>query len=609
MASTFFGLSIATSGLYASQSSMNTSAHNIANTQTAGYSRQETTLQAGTPISLTSSYGMVGTGVATVNIKQYRDAYYDTKYRNNNTILGNYSTKEYYFLSIENVISETNSEGLNATFDKFSTALIELQNDGGEAAKRNQVANLASGFTDFINSMSISLENLQKDCNEEIKTSVEQINSISQQIATLNKQINTIELTGQRANDLRDQRNLLLDNLSKYANISTSEVTAENGLSTTFEVRLDGQILVDNYTSYSLQVQAKDTINNQSDIDGLYSVVWSNGQNFNQSSTTLGGKLQALFEIRDGNNLENFTGTANGTSGSKTLIVTESSCNDITKLNLPAENGVVTIGAKDYPYDSFDVNVGADGKYTYTFHLSKALTEDVSDKKMQVGESVDCKGIPYCMNQLTTLVRTYAKAFNEIHNSGQDLNGNNGVDFFTGKDAASGLNYNMDESATSFSSKLKLDADGNVIVTNGMINTSYYSITCKNFSVADSIMNDPKTIAVSENITNGVDETRVLDKLIALKSDKNLFKQGTPSNFIQKLTSDIGTDTDKASMFSTSQSNIVDAIDTQRMSISSVDQDEESMDLVKFQNAYNLNSKVIQTMNQLYDVLINGLGI
>lgn len=609
MASTFFGLSIATSGLYASQSSMNTSAHNIANTQTAGYSRQETTLQAGTPISLTSSYGMVGTGVATVNIKQYRDAYYDTKYRNNNTILGNYSTKEYYFLSIENVISETNSEGLNATFDKFSTALIELQNDGGEAAKRNQVANLASGFTDFINSMSISLENLQKDCNEEIKTSVEQINSISQQIATLNKQINTIELTGQRANDLRDQRNLLLDNLSKYANISTSEVTAENGLSTTFEVRLDGQILVDNYTSYSLQVQAKDTINNQSDIDGLYSVVWSNGQNFNQSSTTLGGKLQALFEIRDGNNLENFTGTANGTSGSKTLIVTESSCNDITKLNLPAENGVVTIGAKDYPYDSFDVNVGADGKYTYTFHLSKALTEDVSDKKMQVGESVDCKGIPYYMNQLTTLVRTYAKAFNEIHNSGQDLNGNNGVDFFTGKDAASGLNYNMDESATSFSSKLKLDADGNVIVTNGMINTSYYSITCKNFSVADSIMNDPKTIAVSENITNGVDETRVLDKLIALKSDKNLFKQGTPSNFIQKLTSDIGTDTDKASMFSTSQSNIVDAIDTQRMSISSVDQDEESMDLVKFQNAYNLNSKVIQTMNQLYDVLINGLGI
>ncbi len=609
MASTFFGLSIATSGLYASQSSMNTSAHNIANTQTAGYSRQETTLQAGTPISLTSSYGMVGTGVATVNIKQYRDAYYDTKYRNNNTILGNYSTKEYYFLSIENVISETNSEGLNATFDKFSTALIELQNDGGEAAKRNQVANLASGFTDFINSMSISLENLQKDCNEEIKTSVEQINSISQQIATLNKQINTIELTGQRANDLRDQRNLLLDNLSEYANISTSEVTAENGLSTTFEVRLDGQILVDNYTSYSLQVQAKDTINNQSDIDGLYSVVWSNGQNFNQSSTTLGGKLQALFEIRDGNNLENFTGTANGTSGSKTLIVTESSCNDITKLNLPAENGVVTIGAKDYPYDSFDVNIGADGKYTYTFHLSKALTEDVSDKKMQVGESVDCKGIPYYMNQLTTLVRTYAKAFNGIHNSGQDLNGKNGVDFFTGKDAASGLNYNMDESAASFSSKLKLDADGNVIVTNGMINTSYYSITCKNFSVADSIMNDPKTIAVSENITNGVDETRVLDKLIALKSDKNLFKQGTPSNFIQKLTSDIGTDTDKASMFSTSQSNIVDAIDTQRMSISSVDQDEESMDLVKFQNAYNLNSKVIQTMNQLYDVLINGLGI
>lgn len=609
MASTFFGLSIATSGLYASQASMNTSAHNIANTQTAGYSRQETTLQAGTPISLTSSYGMVGTGVATVNVKQYRDAYYDTKYRNNNTISGNYSTKEYYFLGIENVISETNSDGLNATFDKFSAALTELQNDGGEAAKRNQVANLASGFTDFVNSMSVSLENLQKDCNEEIKTSVEQINSISQQIATLNKQINTIELTGQRANDLRDQRNLLLDSLSEYANISTSEVTAENGLSTTFEVRLDGQILVDNYTSYSLQVQAKDTINNQSDIDGLYSISWNNGQNFNQSSTTLGGKLKALFEVRDGNNLENFTGTANGSQGDTELTVTDSSCNDITKLNLPAENGVITIGAKEYSYDSFDVSIDTSGEYSYTFHLSTPLSSDVSDQQMQVGDSVDCKGIPYYMNQLTTLARTYAKAFNELHNSGQDLNGNSGVDFFTGKDVGSGLDFNLDESATSFSSKLSLDANGNVITANGMIDTSYYNITCKNFTVADSIMDDPNTIAVSENTTNGVDETKVLDKMIALISDKNLFKQGTPSNFIQKLTSDIGTDTDKASMFTTSQSNIVDAIDTQRMSISSVDQDEESMDLVKFQNAYNLNSKVIQTMNELYNVLINGLGI
>ena len=79
--------------------------------------------------------------------------------------------------------------------------------------------------------------------------------------------------------------------------------------------------------------------------------------------------------------------------------------------------------------------------------------------------------------------------------------------------------------------------------------------------------------------------------------------------FLQKLTTDSGTDAKKATIFTKSQENILKVVDNQRMSVSSVDQDEESMDLVKFQNAYNLSSKVIQTMNQIYDTLINGLGI
>lgn len=607
MASTFFGLSIATSGLYASQASMNTTAHNISNANREGYTRQQNIVKANNAISTNNSYGMIGTGVYTDSIVQIRDQYYDTKYRTQNAIYGNYSTQEYYLLSIENCISEVNAEGITKSFDNFNLAMQELLKDAGDDTKRTQVSSMANGFTELVNSMANTLEKLQGDCNEEIKTSVEQINSLAEQIASLNKQINTIELSGQNANDLRDSRNLLLDQLSLYANITVSETTLDNGMSTIFTVRLDGQILVDNYEYNKLEVKPMDTYYNLNDIDGLYNIVWSNGQEFNEVSETLGGKLQALLLMRDGNNLENVTGKGTGAKGSTTLTLTDTNCNDINKLYLPAENGVVKIGAMEYHYSSFSCSV-VDGKYTYEFQLTTPLSKEVSGEDVEIGKSVTTKGIPYYMNQLTNFARTYASCFNKIHNTGQDLNGDAGVDFFTGNQANSTMQYEFDDTVKNFTFNSVIDpvADKNA---NGNINATYYSITCKNFTVNNTITGNPNKIACTEKIVDGVSKNETLEKLVALKTDTSMFKQGTPDMFLQKLTTDSGTDAKKASIFTKSQENILKVVDNQRMSVSSVDQDEESMDLVRFQNAYNLSSKVIQTMNQIYDTLINGLGI
>lgn len=604
MASTFFGLSIATSGLYASQSSMNTTAHNISNANRAGYTRQQSVVKANNAISTNNSYGMIGTGVYTDSIIQVRDSYYDTKYRTNNAVYGNYSTKQYYMLSIENTISEVNAEGITKSFDNFNVAMQELLKAAGDDTNRTQVSSMAQGFTEVVNSMATALEKLQADCNEEVKTSVEQINALAEQIASLNKQINTIELSGQNANDLRDSRNLLLDELSSYANITSAETTLDNGMSTIFTVRIDGQILVDNYEYNTLAVEPMKTYYNQNDIDGLYNIVWTNGQEFNDTSASLGGKLQALIEMRDGNNLDSLSGKATGTEGEKKLTLTDTNCNDINKLNLPAENGIIKVGNIEYEYTDFKCTI-ADGKFTYEFNLKDKLYSDVSGETVSVGKSVSTKGIPYYMNQLTTFVRTYAAEFNKIHNSGQDMNGDAGVDFFTGNHSNSSIQYEFDDSAvTGFSSKV----DPTVIV-NGNIQASYYHMNCKNFTVSDTIANDPNKIACATEIVDGVSKSDVLQKLVNLKSDTKMFKQGTPDMFLQKLTTDSATDAKKATTFTKAQENILSVVDEQRMSVSSVDQDEESLDLVKFQNAYNLSSKVIQTMNQLYDTLINGLGI
>ncbi len=121
-------------------------------------------------------------------------------------------------------------------------------------------------------------------------------------------------------------------------------------------------------------------------------------------------------------------------------------------------------------------------------------------------------------------------------------------------------------------------------------------------------MNDPGCFAAATDVVNGIDNNDVVEALIALKSDKTLFKQGEPGGFMHTLVADIGIDTKKANNFSLSQENILRAITNQKLSISGVDIDEEAMNLVRFQNAYNLSAKVISVMNEIYDRLITYMG-
>lgn len=610
MPSTFFGLSIGTSGLYAYQASINTTGHNISNVDTKGYSRQTTEQSASQAISVSSRYGMCGTGVDVTGITQERNVYYDEKYWKNSAVYGEYSSKEYYMTNITNYINEENSEGMSKYFSNFYTSLSSLSDSAGDGTVRNQVINNASSFATYVNSLYKDLQGLQEEANFDIKNTVDQINSISEQLVALNKQINTIEVTGDNANDLRDQRNLLIDDLSKLANVTVSETKVGDGIGVNqYIVRLDGKILVDGGIYHKLDCEPSDTKNNENDVNGLYNIVWDNGVKFNSTSSTLGGKLKAIFQVRDGNNQENFKGTASSNIAASNDIISikGDSINDINKLNLPASDGVITVGNQTYEYSKFTAKIGSDGKLTFDFKLKTPLTSDVSGEAY-IDKSVDYKGIPYYMSQLNEFVRTFSSAFNALHNQGEDLNGDKGLDFFNGTDKVDGTNLTLTEQyatdgTASFSSVTGKDA------TDGKYYASYYNLNAGNFGVTKAITSNPNKIACAEKHTEGVEDTVYLKKLIALQSDVSMFKQGTPDSFIQSFTGDVGTDAKTAQNFSKSQNNILSAIDKQRMAISGVDEDEETMSLVKFREAYNLSCKVISTMNAIYDKLINGLGV
>lgn len=582
MPSTFFGLNIGTTGLYTYQAALNTTAHNVANAETLGYSRQVINQQAGVALKVNGRYGMVGTGVDVTSIKQVRNEYYDIKYRKNNTVYGNYNTKNYYMKEVENYFNEINMEGFTTSFNKFFDSLQELSKDPSSLTVRTQVTNYASSLTEYFNSLSNSMKGIQEECNFEVKNHVDRINSLSKQIATITKQINNLETGGGTANDLRDARALLVDELSHIANISVTENVVGNNVGvTSYVVKLNGQTLVDNYDYNTLKTVPRTEKLNQNDIDGLYDITWENGQRFDPLHVSLTGSLKALFEVRDGNNLENLKGQANGTAGTNTVTLTDPSITNVERINIPSK-GVIVIGNQELNYTSF---VYDETTKQYTFTLENNLVNDITNTSARIGEPINYKGIPYYMGQMNEFVRTFAKAFNDIHTTGKDLNDEEGLDFFNGKNPVDGSNFDF---------------------KNG---TPYYNLTAGNFTISDDISKNPNKLAIAKSIIDGVEDKTILNSLIALKSDGSMFKQGAPASFLQTLVAEIGIDADKAATFSESQKDILYMIQNQRLSESGVDVDEEAMSLVKFQNAYNLSAKVIQIMNEIYNKLINDTGV
>ena len=107
----------------------------------------------------------------------------------------------------------------------------------------------------------------------------------------------------------------------------------------------------------------------------------------------------------------------------------------------------------------------------------------------------------------------------------------------------------------------------------------------------------------------GISESGNLDKLVALQNDQNIFKQGTPTAFLQIMTATVGVDSNKIVAATTNSENIQKAIENRRLSVMGVDEDEEAMDLIKFQNAYNLSSKMVSVMAEIYDRLILETGV
>lgn len=656
MASQFFGLNIAYTGLLANNASLNTTSNNIANVHTEGFSRQHVVRQASEAIRIFQTYGSAGAGVETLAIERVRDEFYDTKFWNNNQKVGEYGVKEYYMKQIETYFTDDGqATGFKTIFDKMMvTGLQELMKNPSSDSAKAQFVGTASALTEYFRNLAGNMQELQRDVNKEIKLKVDEINSLAGEIATLNTQINVVELAGSKANELRDRRNVLLDQLSEIVDVHVTEspivdandpdrVTGANR----FMVKIGGeQLLVDTGEFFGLECVARSSYEkvHQTDIDGLYDVYWENGQEFSLYNAAMGGTLQGLIQMRDGSNGEYFHGevtevgiTADGRQDTVTIAVDVGYLQDLNKCNLSEQGGIISLGNREFYYDSwtFKKSFDENGKevYSYTFTLSDSslnqqrLTNDRVGKVANISRGLDYQGIPYYMSQMNEWIRQFSQHVNDIFSSGYNTAGAPGSNFFTGNHAYENAQYELPEEyrydTYDYETYQKQVEE---LVKSGMTeeeakkaagirvdvsSDSYYKLQAKNFDILYTLEADASTLATRKEFSDGVEQTDLLEELKSMSYDEKQmnFRGSNASEFLQCVLSDIALNASRANIFNKNFSDIKGVIDNQRISISGVDEDEEAINLIKFQNGYNLASKMIQTLTEIYDRLILETGV
>ncbi|WP_025678761.1 flagellar hook-associated protein FlgK [Paenibacillus massiliensis] len=278
MASTFHSIETAKRSLNTQSTALATTGHNIANANTEGYSRQVVRMVPSLPMEAYGMFratapGQLGTGVEFSAIERVRQSFLDDQYRNENTSVGSWSVRYDSLSKLETIMNEPSDTGIRKVLDNFWNAWSDLSQDPENITNRKIVKETTLALTDAMNQVSKQLDALTSDLTNSVNLKATEISSLLQNVADLNNSINKLEILGDNPNDLRDQRDLAIDKLSKLANVQVTQL--EDG----YQVTLGGQVLVTGATATAV---TGDT------LQGLY-----------DGGTLTGGEVHGMIFSRD----------------------------------------------------------------------------------------------------------------------------------------------------------------------------------------------------------------------------------------------------------------------------------------------------------------------
>ncbi|GHV10653.1 flagellar hook-associated protein FlgK [Clostridia bacterium] len=502
---TFYGFEMARSALFASQRSIDVTGQNIANINTVGYSRQRANLSAVGAGGLNWKYALqpaenVGLGVNVDGIQRIRDEFLDVRFRKEETDNEAYFVKEDGLGSLEMLLDEFFVENVHSILTKFAANLQDLSLNADEVEMASLVRSSSETLTRTLNKISKDIDAIRADQFAQITLVKDTVNKLAQELNDINKEVINETLLGSVSNELLDQRDLALDKLAAYGNV-TSYAQENGGINVHFgqldDSGGDASLLVYGGPDEELHYYTLDfefDPNDPYDEVNPVRLIWGeDSPNAGNDFVTPSGQIKAFYELL---------------------------------------NGV--------------------GDISYT--------DDFVDQSS--------KGIPYFTNILDYFTEMFADEFNRINDRGDLFMTSDGGDF-----------------------------------------------KARNITISEAWNQDPSFIlrATDENLTEGAARNdNVLRMIDALKRTDREMPDGYVGSFAQyigSLNSEIMIEVNYNTKLRTMSDGILLAIANYRSSIMDVSEDEEAMNLAKFQKSYNAAARFMTTLDEMVETIVLRMGI
>ena len=280
-------LNMGSKALMVQQKGIYVTGNNIANVNTPGYSRQRLNMASDVPIN--TGIGPVGSGVTANEIERVYQRFLGVQINNETQSLGQWQAHKDSLERVESIFNESGGYGLNQVMSEFWNAWQDLTNNPSGSVERTVLVAKSEMLAATFSQNYEDLQQIQRDIDANIEGAVEEINRLSENMVDLNQKIIQMEAGGHTANDYRDQRDLVLKELSELIDIDSFE-DATGGVTVSVG---SGQVLVEGTHSYNLSTQAN--------ASGLQDVTWLDSSNNPVIITgnISKGKLKGWLDARD----------------------------------------------------------------------------------------------------------------------------------------------------------------------------------------------------------------------------------------------------------------------------------------------------------------------
>lgn len=578
MSGLFGTFNVATRGMSAQQKALDVVSHNVANAHTEGYSRQRATMETTRPFGMpsmnnASGPGQLGTGVQISAITRIRDGFLDYQIRAESGISGLNQGREKYLRQVEGIMNEPSDAGVSnligKVFDSWNVLSLHPENSNS----RTVVAQQSKALTDELNNTYNQLIKLKNNSQDIIRQNVVDINNTLDQIDGLNQQVISVKVGGNEPNDLMDRRDLLIDQLSLKFGITIDKKALggedlkpddAGGMENACLVSSDGkdEVRKFSYVSSIVPKAIPPATAQKPGEEGSYEVTYY--KNGDMSSDK--NKVTRTMQLSD----------ADYTSLDECRVIWSDKEGNAIK----ADGSEIVEGS--------------------SFTDLKLFTPQKGELKGYMSVQAD---IDKYINELNGLAKGIAFSINAVHSSESDASADDLLFFVNSKDPT----------------------------INGET-----SINAGNISINEDIMKDVMKIKVGQGDIPGVgdgkralaiaqlrdmridiqsiDKTTTRDKfsleldpVLGVETIKSNVNGMTIGGYFTGIVSRLASQTQKAKAAVKNQKSLLAGLEESRASISGVSLDEEMANMIQFQHAYQANAKIISTIDELLDLIINGL--